>query len=217
MTWLKFPRRWLRPSLFAGRFPLMRLTPVLALALALAACAPVRQRPADAALEVAQRARESALAAQTDWRLSGRIALSAAGRGGSGRIEWRQQGEDFDIRLTAPVTGQSWRLQRTAGRATLEGLADGPRTSMDAEHLLEEATGWRIPVDALSAWVRGARAAGPAELSFDPAGRPATLVQSQWTVEYRAWDGGSPPRPLKLFARQGDASVRLVIDGWDGP
>jgi outer membrane lipoprotein LolB len=187
------------------------------LVLGLAACAPVATRvpaPGDAGAQVA---RERLLAATVDWSFSGRLAVSQAGEGGSARIDWTQHGADFDIRLAAPVTRQSWRLSRHAGRARLEGLEGGPREGADAEVLLREATGWQLPVDSLAAWVRGARAGPGATLASDPQARPALIGEQGWTVEYRAWDDGNPALPLRVFARKDAASVRLVIDRWSTP
>jgi outer membrane lipoprotein LolB len=195
-----------------------RLLAVLALVVAVAACAPAPIRPSGAAGDdAAQARREQALAAQPDWTFSGRVAVSQAGDGGSARIDWTQRGQDYEIRLAAPVTRQSWRLSRTGGLARLEGLDGGPREGADAEALLLEATGWRLPVDRLAAWVRGARAPGAAELSSDPLGRPALIRQDGWTVEYRGWDEATPARPLRVFADRDTARVRLVVERWSIP
>jgi outer membrane lipoprotein LolB len=167
--------------------------------------------------EAEQDAREALLAVQREWSFIGRVAVSQNGDGGSARIEWRQNGDDFDIRLSAPVTRQSWRLRKQEGRVLLEGLEGGVREGTDPEILLAEASQWRIPVTAMTAWVRGMRAAGPSELSFSSEGLPATIQQQGWLVEYRRWNTALPPRPLKIFARQGNASVRLAIETWDSP
>jgi outer membrane lipoprotein LolB len=185
--------------------------------LALAACAPVPVRAPAVADDAAQARREQSLAAQPAWSFSGRLAVSQGDSGGSARIDWAQRGPDFDIRLAAPITRQSWRLTRTAGLARLEGLPGGAREGADAEALLAEATGWHLPVDRLAAWVRGARAPGPATLESDPTGRPALIRQDGWTVEYRAWDAADPPRPLRVFADKEAARVRLVIERWSAP
>jgi outer membrane lipoprotein LolB len=187
------------------------------LLVAIAGCTQAPPRPAGAANEPAQAAREQALSAVRDWSFRGRIAVSHAGDGGSARIEWTQRGSDYDIRLSAPVTRQSWRLRSGAGVARLEGLPDGPREGPDAEALLREATGWRLPVQALAAWSRGLRAPGDAELESDPAGLPSVLRQRDWTVEYRGWTAASPALPTRVFARTGDASVRLVVEDWAAP
>jgi len=196
-----------------------RLAPaMLAALLLLAGCAPTAPRPEAVADEAAQAAREAQLAGQPDWGFRGRVALSQGSNGGNAGIRWRQHGADYDIELSAPITRQSWRLQARGTQVTLAGLEGGTRQGADAEALLLEATGWRIPVAAMSAWARGARAPGTAVLASDPQGRPATLQQQGWTIEYRAWlPGGDPALPQKVFARQGDASVRLVVEAWDPP
>lgn len=188
------------------------------LMLALVACTPAPVRTsADASLLAAQAAHEAALLAQPQWQLQGRLAVSAAGEGGSGRIDWIQRGNEFDIRLSAPVTRASWRLQGGPGQAVLEGLDGGPLAGPDAGDLLAQATGWDIPVQALAYWVRGGRAPGPAQIEFGPDGLPALIVQQGWTVEYRGWTSETAPRPRRVFASRGEASVRLVVDAWEVP
>jgi outer membrane lipoprotein LolB len=183
----------------------------------LSACAPVPPRPQLPGDDATQSARETILGARPSWSFTGRMALSQGGNGGSARIVWVQDGADFDIRLSAPITRQSWRLRQYQGKVSLEGLDGGLRQGVDAEALLLEASGWRIPVKAMAAWVRGMRAPGAAQLSFDPQGLPATLAQDGWAVEYRAWFPLTPALPAKVFARQGQASVRLIVETWDQP
>jgi len=137
--------------------------------------------------------------------------------GGSGRIQWRQQGEDYDISLSAPITKQTWRLRSSNGRVLLEGLPGGAREGTDAEALLLAATGWRIPVAAMAAWARGTRSQEVAELEFGPDSLPATLRQGGWTVTYRDWNQSDPALPTKVFADSGDARVRLAVDQWQSP
>ncbi len=217
MIWRKFsgniiagvPRRWQAAGLGSAALALFVLL--------LAACAPVSRRPAVVGDERVQALREAELARLSAWAFTGRLAINQGSDGGNARIEWRQDGGDFDIRLSAPVTRQSWRLRQVAGKITLEGLSGGIREGADAEALLMEATGWRIPLAAMAAWVRGVRASGPAGLSFDGFGLPATISQDGWAVEYRGWSTQEPPLPTKVFARQADASVKLVVDHWDSP
>ena len=191
---------------------------LMMIVLMLAACVPPPvRRAADPALLQAQAAREAALAARPDWSLSGRIAISDGKDGGSGRIDWKQHGSDFDIRLSAPVTRQSWRLVREGTSVRLEGLEGGTLEGTDAQALLYQALGWLVPVDALAAWARGARQnSDSAQLQFGADGLPALLSEDDWSVEYRVWDAGAdPPRPKKVFASQGDSRVRLSVDSWD--
>lgn len=198
-----------------------RVAAVLAATLAVAGCATPRiAGPAVPTVEAEARqaAREAALQTRRDWGFEGRIAVSTAQQGGSGRIEWRQAGPQFDVTLSAPVTRQSWRLSGDARSARLEGLEGGPRTGPDADALLRQATGWDVPIRDLSAWLRGLRAAGsPAVTAFDAGGRLARLSQSGWTITY-TWPstaaGASDDLPSRIEAIRGPTRVRLAIDRW---
>lgn len=217
MIWRKFsgnttdgaPGR--RPAAASARAALALL------ALVLVACAPVARRPAMVGDESVQALREAELSRVPAWAFTGRLAINQGDEGGNARIEWRQDGQDFDIRLSAPITRQSWRLKQAGGKITLEGVTGGIREGADAEALLLEATGWRIPLTAMTAWVRGVRAPGPADLSFDGFGLPATIRQAGWAVEYRGWSSREPALPTKVFARQGGAGVKLVVEKWESP
>jgi outer membrane lipoprotein LolB len=167
----------------------------------------------------AQATRADVLAAHPRWSLQGRVALSNGREGGSGRIDWQQDGPRFVVSLSAPITRQSWRLSGDGSSARLEGLEGGPREDSDAERLLRGATGWVIPVAALSSWVRGTAAAGlpQAVLRFGSDGRLARIEQGGWTIDYTGWQlqpGPGVELPQRLVATRDDAKVRLVIDGW---
>ena len=200
----------------------------VALAVLLSACAvrPVREAlPAIGTAPAAhQAAREAALAQADHWSLQGRVAVSNGRDGGSGRIDWLQAGPRYEVALSAPVTRQSWRLSGDAAGARLEGLEGGTRAGDDPTALLRDATRWEIPVTALSNWARGGRADarhGPASLQYGPDGRLVRIEQAGWTIDYRGWQpaaAGGVELPVRLDARRGDATVRLVVDRWDaGP
>jgi outer membrane lipoprotein LolB len=187
----------------------------LALLLLAGCAAPLTRAPGSQALH-AQQLRETTLMSDPDWGLTGRIAVSDGRDGGSGQIEWRQQGEAFEIEIRAPVSRRSWRLRGSPRGAVLEGLDGGPRTGADAETLLQREVGWSVPFDDLRAWARGMRGDGGAQLEFDPQQRPAVLRQHGWTVEYRGWDESAPPLPRRVFASNGERRVRLVVQRWHG-
>lgn len=193
--------------------------------LVLSGCA--TRAPAPTAAPVAgdpqlhQQQRETALAGMPDWALAGRVALSNGRDGGSGRIDWRQDGDRYEVSLSAPVTRQSWRLSGEPGRAVLDGLEGGPRQGTDAGALLRQATRWEIPVEALASWVRGQRAdparSGDATLVFGADGRLSRLGQAGWTIDYSDWrtpEGQVVELPNRLNAVRGDAKVRLIVDTW---
>ena len=192
---------------------------IAVLLLSACASAPVRTPvPVDP-----QQARQAAAhrASLADWGLSGRVAISGDRQGGSGRIDWTQRGDRYDITLSAPVTRQGWRLSGDAASARLEGVEGGPRESTDVEDLLRAATGWEIPIRALVDWTRGVAAPeagyGPAQVSHGPHDLPGLIVQAGWRIEYRDWyeaGPGQPALPRRIEATREDARVRLIVDGW---
>jgi outer membrane lipoprotein LolB len=172
-----------------------------------------------------QEAREQRLQAVPVLSFAGRVALSNGRNGGSGRIEWRQSGDEYEVTLSAPVTRQSWKLSGDAASARIEGIEGGPREGADVVQLLRETTGLDIPVGALAAWAGGARADvatfGAASLGFSVDGRLARIEQDGWTVDYLGWrdeaigDGSSSLQvPVRIDAHRGQAKVRLAIDAW---
>lgn len=171
----------------------------------------------------AEAARVAALHAQPDWAFQGRVAVSKGKDGGSGRIDWKQQGRRYVVELSAPVTRQSWKLSgdTQSGGGRLEGLAGGTREGEDAQQLLLDATGWDIPVNPLPDWIRGLVAAGTGDgaqaVERDGEGRPRRMQQMGWQVQYLDWypaDAARPALPRRIEASRGDAKVRLLVDQW---
>jgi outer membrane lipoprotein LolB len=184
----------------------------------LAACTtqPVRQAlpPVAGSPEAHQAARAARLAALPQWSMSGRIAVSNGGQGGSGRIEWKQDGARYAATLSAPVTRQSWRVDGGPEGATIEGLSGGPRSGADASALVFEATHWRVPVDALGDRLLGLPRDGDS-VHFGGDGRVDRIEGEGWVVGYADWRSAEGVElPGHIEAVQGEAKVRLVVDGW---
>ena len=195
------------------------------LALLLTSCATQSARPVppadagsiDSARQM-QLERERILRGQTDWSLAGRVAISNGRKGGSGRIDWQQQGDTYTVSLSAPVTRQSWRLSGGSRGARLDGIEGGPREGADAARLLRDATGWEIPVEALGDWVRGVSAQGlpQATMQFDSQGHLSHMEQGGWAIDYR-WPeatSAAPVLPQRVDAVKGEAKVKLIVDEW---
>jgi outer membrane lipoprotein LolB len=199
-----------------SRAPSVRCLAYAALAsiVVLAGCAAPRVKPDDALL-ARQSARERALAAQPDWQLAGRLGVSDGHDGGSGSLQWKQDGAAFRFSVHAPVTGKTWVLSGDAHHVVLEGLRDRPIEASDAAELLERELGWHVPVGELTEWVRDARAGGDARIEFRSDGLPAVIEQDGWTIEYPDYDTArEPPLPRKVFASRGTYRVRLSVSQW---
>lgn len=180
--------------------------------------APAGSQPACASSSECAKTREAAVWDANVWSLAGRIAVSNGRDGGSGRIEWSEDDEFFSVVFSAPITRQSWRLSMDETGATLTGLKGGPRTGSDPAALLRDATGWEIPIDAMTAWVRGVPASDttPAAAQYDALGRLSHLEEQGWVIDYGWPDAPTtdPVMPSRIEAVRGTAKVRLVVDDW---
>ncbi|MBS0590298.1 MAG: outer membrane lipoprotein LolB [Proteobacteria bacterium] len=189
----------------------------VALAALLIACAPMRVKPSAATPEAlaAQAAREAELFPRTHWTLNAQFGVSNGRDGGSGDLEWKQDGTKYAFTVRAP-NGRVVRLDGDADRAELIGVEERPLVDGDPERLLREHAGWDVPLSALRCWVRGLRAPGTqAELTFDANGLPATMRQAGWEIEYRDWYADqNPPLPKRVFASSANSRVKLSIVSW---
>jgi len=194
---------------------MMRWAIAISIAAALAACAPVRVKES-AETNTAQSAREAKLAPITRWTLTAHIGVSDGKDGGSGELVWKQNGDNYDFTVHAPVTGKTWKLSGDASRATLEGVDSQPDTGRSPDRLLKDRLGWDVPLAQLSSWVRGLRARGSAPNTvYDAQNLPAVIEQDGWKVEYRDWfTDRNPPLPKKVFATRGNSRVRVSIEDW---
>ena len=175
----------------------------------------------DAQALQAEQARVRQVLSQLDWGFSGRVAVSNGRDGGSGRLDWVQAGNGFSARLSAPVTRQGWELSMdfASGQARLEGLQGGTRQGSDARALVQQSTGWDLPIASLGDWVRGVLASDASALQRDGAGRPLQARQDDWEVHFSQWydaEGTRPALPRRIDAVNGQARVRLLVDQWTG-
>ena len=180
--------------------------------LLLASCASAPQRSVGAA---ALAARSSALADVPAWSFEGRVAVSDGDDGGSGRIRWNQDHEDYVVEIRAPVSQRTWRLTQHGDELVLEGAREEPVRGDDAEALLARQVGWRLPFAEMRHWVRANAATRGARIVLDEAGRPRTIEEGGWRVEYRRYDDTHvPPLPQRIVATRAPYEVRLAIARW---
>lgn len=175
----------------------------------LAACAQAPKRAIDADEQSADaRALER-------WSLTGRVAVSNGKDGGSGRIDWVQDGATYTITIRAPVSNQTWRLSNSSGVVRLEGARKRPVEGEDAEELLAREAGWRLPIAEMQRWIRGVGYASRADVELDEHGLPRELTEAGWLVTYKAWDTTREPAlPTRIAATRPPYKVKLAVSSW---
>ncbi len=190
---------------------------LLAAVTLVAACSPMSRRATeDPAAAEAYVQRAAALSGETRWLLDGRLAISDGEDGGGGSLVWFQDREQTRMRFRGTLGRGSWQLQADARGAELE-MADGRRyAAATLADLVEAHVGWRVPVDALSWWVRGLASGHRWDSrDLDDAGHLIRLSQSGWQVEFHSYrDSGLAAMPSRLVARRDAYVVKLAVRDW---
>lgn len=191
-----------------------RVALACAATLLLSACAAVP--PAGGSLEPLYRERMERLSRIDEWILDGRLAINDGKDGGSGELRWHHAAASTRMDFHGALGRGAWRLQADPGGVELT-FADGrQRRAASIDELVRSEAGWPVPVQALSWWVRGLAAPGePERLSLGEQGLPSELQQNGWSVEYgRYSEVGEEALPMRMTARQGDRTVKLVVRKW---
>jgi outer membrane lipoprotein LolB len=165
----------------------------------------------------AYQARFDQLQALDDWTLGSRLAISDGKDGGSGNLTWRNDGDETRMSFHGAMGKGAWQLQAGPAGARIE-LANGEvHLAPTIAALVLEQIGWKVPVDALSWWVKGLADPGRWETrQLDDNGRLLMLSQFGWEVEFGNYSQVSGSwLPSKLTARRGKYLVKMVVKNWD--
>ncbi|MDG4595930.1 MAG: lipoprotein insertase outer membrane protein LolB [Candidatus Contendobacter sp.] len=163
-------------------------------------------------------ARQTVLTQLTRWQAAGRIGVVNGQDGWHASFQWTQQGSGYQIDLSGPL-GQGRVVVESDGAWVRIQTQDGRNwTASDADELLEQALGVRLPVNGLRYWARGLPEPGsPPVLQTDASGRLTRLEQQGWIIEYPVYTPTSRLNldlPERIIARRRDLSVKLVIEQW---
>lgn len=190
----------------------------LACVLTLGACA-VTPTPVSTVAPDAWPEHQRRLLALDQWALNGRVVLKSGDQAWNGRLLWQQQGAAYLLQFSAPFGQGAFRLEGQPEGVAIRFASGEEYTAADAESLLHDRLGWRIPLTGLRFWVMGLPdPSRPAALGFDPAGRLATLAQGAWRIRYPDYQPvGGLLLPGRIELENSEISVRLVVDRWEVP
>ncbi|MCW8398517.1 lipoprotein insertase outer membrane protein LolB [Legionella sp. PATHC038] len=191
---------------------IIMITPFL-----LTACAPPRpaaELPENKVMPVEQRKAKTETV--SSWELRGAMAAKNKNKGWSAAMNWRQEGPSaYQIRLMGPLGSGTVLIDKKGNTITYQ---DGPKkiSSHNADELLVEQTGIRLPVNNLYYWVRGLPAPGPVQTEHrDKYNHLVALEQNGYTInftKYTSVKGIDLPSMIRLEGN--GVMVKVVIQNW---
>ncbi len=159
----------------------------------------------------------------TDFTLNGRFALQLTRADGSvekaaGRLEWQHDSRRaYDrVQLATPLGSGLAQLQFRPGSAQLTTSDRRQIDGTDPVALLQEATGFPLPVMQLPDWLLG-RTGTHETLTRDPQQRPQRLDSPPWRIDYRYPDAHPDSLPQRLDISHPEIGLRLFVEEWQTP
>jgi outer membrane lipoprotein LolB len=154
-----------------------------------------------------------------NFTAAGRVAARVAGetkRGFSGGFAWTHRPAEDVVELLTPLGQIAARMTMTAAGAEIE-LPDGRHTfTKDPGQFLSDALGVTLPVAELPYWLQAVPLARvPFRAEGDAMGRPLTLWQNGWQIQYTAYaDETTGAYPTRMQLTLGDIEARMIISEW---
>ncbi len=180
----------------------------------LAGCAALPEVGLDARSQWEERRRR--MGGFSRFSFLGSLAFRTSEEALNARIRWRQNGDEYRIRMGGPIGEAALELRGGSGGVELRTRNETHRAD-SPETLLREHTGWSIPLRGLRYWVLGVTAPGTAveALELDPEGRPEHFLQSGWRIAYRRYASVHDLMlPERIDLERQRLEARLVVGGW---
>jgi len=142
-----------------------------------------------------------------------------ATEGWSASFDWRQRGGNYRIRLRGPFGQGAVELQGGQHGVWLKRADQSAVFAQNPEVLLQQQTGWQLPVSGLIAWLRGLPVSGgDPVIQWDTQGRLLHIGQNGWLIDYQSYlEKGDLSLPKKLRLKRDSVQVRFVVDDWQIP
>lgn len=152
----------------------------------------------------------------SSWDLSGAMAARSKNKAWTASINWLQRGAGtYQIRLFGPLGSGAILIEK---KGSLITFRDGPKSSSstNAEALLSQQTGIRLPVNNLYYWVRGIPAPGAVQsVKRDGSNRLQVLKQAGYTIEYLGYANiGASALPSQIRLQGNGVFIKLAIKRW---
>ncbi len=196
----------------------MGLVPVAALLLS-AGCAPLEPPPETDADDL-ERARlwethRRSVADLDEWGFRGRFGLRWEGGQVQGRLQWRQMGAGFQLRLSGPFGLNPVRIagDLRTGEAVLD---DGEKVARGMiEEVMRARLGFALPLAELADLARGIPSSDSGEVTLDGQARALRILQGGWEIDYRDYSCCEEPAlPGRVRFAQESMRGALVVREW---
>jgi len=155
-----------------------------------------------------------------NWQLNAKLAVRDAHDGAIVFMQWKQQGDDYQIELSGSLGQQTTYLYGNSEQATLIRANGSKHIAKHPETLFVQSFGFAVPFSAMKDWVRGlpAHALPLDKTQLDAQGDVIELGQSGWDITYQNYliiDGYRLPERFEIS--HDNLRIKGFIQTWTLP
>ncbi|MBA4503203.1 lipoprotein insertase outer membrane protein LolB [Marinobacterium marinum] len=151
------------------------------------------------------------------WSAEGRIGIRWTEDSQSANLDWEQNLDRYQIRLSGPLGQGGLRITGSDQSVTLQRSGDDQtHQAPTPEALMQQLLGWHLPLTQAQYWIRGIPAP---DTQAHPLTGPVTgFIQSGWQIEYtRLTQAIGRVLPEKLRLSRDDLRITVIINTWAQP
>ncbi|MGB9429835.1 MAG: lipoprotein insertase outer membrane protein LolB [Gammaproteobacteria bacterium] len=170
--------------------------------------------------ENAWQVRRAQLVKLADWELQGRIGIVTAKNGGSGSMDWTQQGDKLAFNFRGPFGAGTLEVRGDSGILWVRSSRGDDFITSDPERDFAERLHVPLPVLSMRYWMVGLPDPNlPFTKAVDARGQLVMLVQRGWRVDYQDYaEFGAYDLPTRLLIRRDPVRIKVAINEWQvGP
>ncbi|HKT30880.1 MAG TPA: lipoprotein insertase outer membrane protein LolB [Gammaproteobacteria bacterium] len=170
--------------------------------------------------EAAWQARAMHLQSLNDWELQGRIGIVTGQHGGSGSMDWRQQGLQVAFSFRGPFGAGTLEVRGDSRELWVRSSRGDDFITTDPEKDFAARLKVPLPVLSMRFWMRGLPDPdAPFAKTVDARGQLVTLTQHGWQVNYQDYaEFGGYDLPTRMLIRRDDTRIKVAVNNWQvGP
>lgn len=151
-----------------------------------------------------------------NWRAKGKFSYKSEETTESGNFDWRQTGDEYQLRLYGPLGIGTVRVSGNPNLVRIQNR-DQDISSDQPLSLMYRLTGLEIPLNSLPKWILGKPAGqAPKNLSRDSNQRALVFEERGWELSYSEYDSlDSNDIPGNIEARKDSIQLRLIVRSFE--
>ncbi len=156
-----------------------------------------------------------------EWRLQGKVSVRYESNNWSFSLSWLQrQGEDYEMNIKHPLTGRVLAYIKSTNQGViLKGQNGKIYRDRDAENLVKTQLKVALPLKGMKSWALGIPSPNysTTKVTLDDYGRPITLLQAGWRVDYPAYATNGAyafPKKITLQHLSDNTRIKIIVKNW---